>query len=77
MEVIALVVVIALQLFHSIYTTYQSRKYEQTLIDKIVSPTPVIYQPVGGTNTEIDYDKPSVQEMLERLSSKEEGIPVV
>jgi len=82
LESISLVIVVIALLIYNIYNNHQSRKYEKELIEKIINPPPVVYQPltVGGvevTDTEAS-PQPTVAEMLERLSkSKEEGISVV
>ena len=78
MEVIALVIVIALQLFHSIYTSYTGRRYEKELIEKIVNPSTTLFQPIisgGVTQSESDEPPLTVEEMLKQLEKdKDQGV---
>jgi hypothetical protein len=77
METVSLVIVVILLLAYNIYTTYTNRKYEQSLIDKIINPAPIVFQPItGGVNyTESEQAQPTVQEMLEQLEKdKEQGV---
>jgi sensor histidine kinase regulating citrate/malate metabolism len=77
LSIICLVIVILLLLVYNIYTTYTNRKYEKELIDKIVNPAPIVFQPIQGGVTQSESDEPplTVEEMLKQLEKdKEQGV---